>query len=72
MNRGALIGLAMLVALVIVSVTEVALSPSHAHTQPTWWVLLILATIVFSDGASEPVPDGADVSAAEGAGRHRV
>lgn len=67
-----LAGLAMLVALVIVSVTEVALSPSHAHTQPTWWVLLILATIVFSDGASEPVPDGADVSAAEGAGRHRV
>ena len=43
-----LAGLSMLVALVIVSITEVALSPSHAHTQPTWWVLVVLGTIVFS------------------------
>ena len=43
-----LAGLSMLVALVIVSITEVALSPSHAHTQPTWWVMVMLGTIVLS------------------------
>lgn len=67
-----LAGLAMLVALVIVSVTEVALSPSHAHTQPTWWVLLILGTIMLSRESSETDPDGAHLATAEGAGRHRV
>ncbi len=39
-------GLAMLVTLSIVGVTEVALSPGHA--QPTWWVLLTLSTIALS------------------------
>lgn len=43
-----LAGLSMLVALVIVSITEVALSPSHAHAQPSWWVMVMLGTIVLS------------------------
>lgn len=38
--------LAMLVALSIVSITEVTLSPGHA--QPTWWVLLTLTMITFA------------------------
>jgi hypothetical protein len=47
-----LAGLAMLVALSIVGVTEVALSP--AHSQPTWWVLVALGMIVFSQERSSP------------------
>ena len=44
-------GLAMLVALSLVGVSEVALSPSHA--QLTWWVLLALGVIAF---AHDPPP----------------
>jgi hypothetical protein len=47
-----LAGLAMLMALSIVGITEVALSPSH--TQPTWWVLVALGMISFSKERSSP------------------
>ncbi|MCV7136620.1 O-antigen ligase family protein [Mycobacterium hodleri] len=42
-----LAGLSMLVALSIVGVSEVALSPSNSRQQPTWWVLVALSIIVF-------------------------
>ncbi len=60
-----LAGLAMLVALAIVGITEVALSPSHAHAQPTLWVLVLLATIVFSREAA----DSAEIGPESGAHR---
>lgn len=41
-----LAGLSMLVALSIVGVTEVALSPAHA--QPTWWILMALGVAAFA------------------------
>jgi hypothetical protein len=44
--RRDLAGLAMLTALIIVSITEVALSPSHAWG--TWWMLVILGVIAFA------------------------
>ncbi|MGE2689159.1 O-antigen ligase family protein [Mycolicibacterium pulveris] len=47
-----LVGLAMLGALSIVGITEVALSPGHA--QPTWWVLVALSMIVFSQEPRAP------------------
>lgn len=43
-----LAGLSMLVALSVVGVSEVALSPSHARDQPTLWVLVVLSFIAFS------------------------
>lgn len=49
--RSDLAGLVMLVALAVVSVTEVALSP--AHMQPTWWVLVALSMIAFAKAAPE-------------------
>jgi hypothetical protein len=44
----ALASLAMLTALVIGSITEVTLSPGHAHAQPTWWMLLFLGIVTFA------------------------
>jgi hypothetical protein len=43
-----LAALATLVALAVVGITEVGLSPGHA--QPTWWILLALNVITFTSG----------------------
>lgn len=43
-----LITLCLVVALTIVGVTEVALSPTHAQGQPCWWLLAALTIVVFS------------------------
>lgn len=60
-----LAGLSMLVALSIVSATEVALSPSHAHAQPTWWVLVILGMIMFSQEKTSEEAERQSSSVAE-------
>lgn len=52
-----LAGLSMLVALSVVGISEVALSPSHARDQPTWWVLVVLSFIVFSREREREVPE---------------
>lgn len=67
--RTNLVGLAMLVALTVVGVTEVALSPGHA--QSTWWVLLALSTATFmrpNDGVAPQPGQGVEgqMSVAEG------
>lgn len=53
-------GLTMLVALALVSITEVALSPSHA--QPTWWVLVALTAIAWGRDDSPIAGPGAPVA----------